>query len=87
MHYFCCVTRNPLPTWRNGSNPKTVATDSGKVLPGIPRHRNGCFDPIPIAKDRRRLPEVEDRNLAAKYPAPNWRRTLSGGFPFLDDPP
>ena len=25
-----------LPTWRNGSSPKTVATDSGKMLPGIP---------------------------------------------------
>ena len=33
--------------------------------------------------------EVEDRDLAAKYPAPapNWRRTWTGGIPFLDDPP
>ncbi|MBC6408602.1 MAG: transposase [Rhodobacteraceae bacterium] len=31
------------------------------MLPGIPRHRNGCFDPIPIAKDRRRFPEVDTR--------------------------
>jgi len=52
---------NPLPNRRNGSSPKTVATDSGKVLPGIPRDRNGSFDPIPIAKDRRRLPEVDPR--------------------------
>jgi len=54
---------NPLPNRRNGSSPKTVATESGKVLPDIPRHRNGCFDPIPIAKDRRRLPEVDPRIL------------------------
>jgi len=50
-----------LPTWRNGSSPKTVATDSGKMLPDRPRDRNGNFDPIPIAKDRRRLPEVDPR--------------------------
>ena len=30
---------NPLPNRRNGGSPKTVATESGKVLPGIPRHR------------------------------------------------
>ena len=36
-------------------------TDSGKVLPGIPRRRNGSFDPIPIAKDRRRFPKVDTR--------------------------
>jgi len=29
------------------------------VLPGIPRHRNGSFDPIQIAKDRRCLPKVD----------------------------
>jgi len=35
------------------------------------------------------LAEVEDRDLAAKYPvsAPNWRRAWTGGIPFLDDPP
>jgi len=47
---------NPLP---NRRSPKTVATESGKVLPDIPRHSNGSFDPIPIAKDRRRLPKVD----------------------------
>jgi len=33
--------------------------------------------------------EIEDRNLAAKYPAPapNWRRAWTEGGPFLDDPP
>jgi len=46
--------REPAADRRNGSNPETVATDSDKVLPGIPRYRNGSFDPIPIAKDRRR---------------------------------
>ena len=52
---------NPLPNRRNGSGPKTVATDSGMMLPGIPRHRNGSFDPIPIAKCRRRLPKVDTK--------------------------
>jgi len=50
-----------LPNRRNGSNPKTATTDSGKVLPGIPRDRNGSFDPIPIAKDRWRFPKVDTR--------------------------
>ncbi|MBC6407573.1 MAG: transposase [Rhodobacteraceae bacterium] len=49
---------NPLPNQRNGSSPKTITTDSGKVLPGIPHDR---FDPIPSAKDRRCLPEVDTR--------------------------
>jgi len=33
--------------------------------------------------------EVEDRDLAAKYPvpAPNWRRAWTEGIPLLDDPP
>ena len=33
------------------------------MLPGIPRHRNGSFDPILIAKDRRRFPKVDTRIL------------------------
>jgi len=53
---------NPLPNQRNGSSPKTATTDSGKVLPDRPRDRNGSFDPIPIAKYRRRLPKPDLRN-------------------------
>ena len=58
----CPRARNPLPNRRNGSSPETATTESGKVLPGIPRHRNGGFDPIPIAKDRWRLPEVDTQD-------------------------
>ena len=41
---------------RNGSSPKTVTTDSGKVVLNIPRDRNGSFDPVLIAKYQRGLP-------------------------------
>jgi transposase-like protein len=40
---------------RNGSYPKTVSTDIGKVDPRVPRDRNGSFDPVTVAKGQRRL--------------------------------
>lgn len=40
---------------RNGSYPKTVTTEVGKVTLDVPRDRNGTFDPVTIPKGQRRL--------------------------------
>ena len=40
---------------RNGSYPKTVTTEIGKVTLDVPRDRNGTFDPVTIPKGQRRL--------------------------------
>ena len=40
---------------RNGSYPKTVTTDIGKVDLQVPRDRNASFDPVTVPKGQRRL--------------------------------
>jgi len=40
---------------RNGSYPKTVTTDIGKVDLAVPRDRNGTFNPVTVPKGQRRL--------------------------------
>ena len=40
---------------RNGSYPKTVTTEIGKVDLRVPRDRNGTFDPVTVRKGERRL--------------------------------
>jgi transposase-like protein len=40
---------------RNGSYPKTVTTDIGKVDLRVPRDRNGSFEPVTVPKGQRRL--------------------------------
>ena len=40
---------------RNGSYPKTVTTEIGKVQLQVPRDRNGTFDPVTVRKGERRL--------------------------------
>src|SRR5262245_10214979 len=40
---------------RNGSYPKRVTTDIGKVDLRVPRDRNGSFDPVTVPKGQRRL--------------------------------
>jgi transposase-like protein len=40
---------------RNGSYPKTVTTDIGKVDLRVPRDRNASFDPATVPKGQRRL--------------------------------
>lgn len=44
-----------FPNSRNGSFPKTVASEIGDVELAIPRDRNGTFTPMLIAKGARRL--------------------------------
>jgi putative transposase len=40
---------------RNGSYPKTVTTEIGKVDLRVPRDRNASFDPVTVPKGQRRL--------------------------------
>jgi putative transposase len=40
---------------RNGSYPKTVTTEIGKVDLAVPRDRNGTFNPVTVPKGQRRL--------------------------------
>jgi putative transposase len=40
---------------RNGSYPKTVTTDVGRVDVRVPRDRNATFDPVTVPKGQRRL--------------------------------
>jgi len=40
---------------RNGSYPKTVTTEIGKVTVEVPRDRNGSFEPVTVPKGVRRL--------------------------------
>jgi putative transposase len=52
----------------NGRRGKTVLTDVGPVEIGVPRDRDGSFEPQLVAKHQRRLPGVEDLviSLSAK---------------------
>ena len=40
---------------RNGSYPKTVSTEIGKVDLRVPRDRNATFEPVTVPKGQRRL--------------------------------
>jgi transposase-like protein len=48
---------------RNGSTPKTVATDLGPVQVNTPRDRDGSFEPKLVAKRQRRLAGLDDKIL------------------------
>jgi putative transposase len=49
---------------RNGSSTKTVLTPDGALELSIPRDRHGRFDPVLIAKYRRRFPGFDDKIIA-----------------------
>lgn len=52
------------PNHRNGSTPKTVSTDTGRIALDIPRDRRGSFEPKLIPKSVRRLDGFDDKVLA-----------------------
>jgi putative transposase len=54
-----------------------VTTDSGKVVLDIPRHRNGTFEPLLIARDQRRFPEF-DRRIVCMHAGGMTTRELQG---------
>jgi putative transposase len=49
---------------KNGSSPKTIQGDMGKLPLDIPRDRNGTFEPQLIAKHQRRLAGFDEKILA-----------------------
>jgi putative transposase len=49
---------------RNGSYDKTVTTAAGPVRFGVPRDRNGSFEPRIVPKGQRRLGQVDDMILS-----------------------
>jgi putative transposase len=49
---------------RNGYGSKTVLSESGKLELAIPRDRHGRFDPVLIAKYRRRFAGFDDKIIA-----------------------
>jgi transposase-like protein len=49
---------------RNGTSPKTVITDNGKVEIDVPRDRNGSFEPQLIRKGQRRLEGFDEKVIA-----------------------
>jgi putative transposase len=52
------------PNVRNGSTPKTVATDLGPVTIRTPRDRDGTFEPKLVGKRQTRLAGLDDKILA-----------------------
>src|SRR6266576_2176950 len=49
---------------RNGSTPKTIATEHGPVDVRTPRDRNGSFEPQIVRKGQRRFQGFDDKILA-----------------------
>ena len=49
---------------RNGSTPKTLITDQGRVPIDTPRDRNGSFEPKIVRKRQRRFVGFDDKILA-----------------------
>ncbi|MGJ9645405.1 IS256 family transposase, partial [Actinotignum sp. GS-2025b] len=49
-----------MGNYRNGSYPKTVATNYGMITVDIPRDRAGTFRPTMVPKGARRLTDVDD---------------------------
>jgi len=49
---------------RNGKTSKTIQTDNGPIDIGVPRDRNGEFDPIVVKKHQRRLGDIEEKIIS-----------------------
>jgi putative transposase len=49
---------------RNGSTPKTIATQHGQVTVEVPRDRQGSFEPQIVAKHQRRFEGFDDKIIA-----------------------
>jgi putative transposase len=49
---------------RNGSSSKTVLTDDGPLRIGVPRDRDGSFEPLLIPKHERRFTGFDDKIVA-----------------------
>ena len=71
------LEQNAPTNRRNGTSQKTVTTDIGKIVPDIPRDRNGTFDPLLISKYQRRFPEF-DAKIISMYARGMSTREIQG---------
>jgi putative transposase len=53
--------RRPSSNARNGSTPKSLLTEAGKVAIRVPRDREGSFEPQLVSKHQRRLEGFDER--------------------------
>lgn len=53
--------RRPDANARNGSTPKTLLTEAGRVEVRVPRDREGTFEPQLVSKHQRRLEGFDER--------------------------
>jgi putative transposase len=58
------ASKRPGKNRRNGTSPKTILGDMGKLPLDIPRDRQGTFDPQLIPKHQRRLVGFDEKILA-----------------------
>jgi putative transposase len=63
-HHLGEETEQDAGNHRNGYGSKSVLTDSGKLELAIPRDRHSRFDPVLIAKYRRRFAGFDDKIIA-----------------------
>ncbi|GEM_PF-3455467 len=68
---------------RNGYSKKTVTTDQGELTLGIPRDRNGEFEPQAVPKRQTRLEGFDDKVLAM-YPGGMTVRDIQSQLVFFD---
>ena len=52
---------------RNGSTPKTLATEHGEVRIETPRDRDGSFEPKIVRKRQRRFEGFDEEKIIALY--------------------
>jgi putative transposase len=52
------------PNCRNGSSPKTIRGDTGSLQIGVPRDRNGTFEPQLVPKWQKNLPGFSEKITA-----------------------
>jgi putative transposase len=63
-HHLGQESEQGLGNHRNGTNPKTVLTDTGKLPLSMPRDRQGRFEAALIAKYQRRFPGFDEKIVA-----------------------
>ena len=67
-----------LPNARNGSTPKTVASEAGPVELNVPRDRDGTFTPRLVPKGSRRLGGLDDIIILNRPGSVGGSRTCEG---------
>lgn len=71
-HHLGCDRADPAGrsrgNLRNGTTPKTITTDVGKVTVQVPRDRDGSYEPQIVRKHQRRRAGFDDGTVAAAGP-------------------